>query len=104
VGQHRIVLFLEALGLAEAPLSEFAERGAGLHQLQVRMHFLEGPGIELALLVAGLARAGEVGAGDVGAVAEGPDHVGVEADQLVRADLAARGLLLPGVGAVARGE
>src|SRR5258708_36808288 len=68
------------------------------------MDLLEGEAVELALLGRGAAGTAAEAARDVGAIAEGADEVGVEADEVAGTDDAVARLLEPRVGAAARGE
>src|SRR5258708_28562763 len=68
------------------------------------MDLLEGEAVELALLGRGAAGTAAEAARDVGAIAEGADEVGVEADEVAGPDDTIARLLEPRVGAAARGE
>ena len=102
--QRGVAVGPAALGHGVGLLGQLAEGHPGLEQLDVVMDLLPGQAVQPALLVARPAGPTEVGARDVGAVAEGPDQVGVVGDQVARPDHPVAALLEPGVGALARGQ
>src|SRR6185369_13358336 len=96
---HAIAVLETACGKLEGTLDQLLRGEAGLQHVDVEMDLLPGQAIELALLRRRLARAAEISAREIGAIAVGTDQVGVEADQLARADDAVAGFRKPGIGA-----